>query len=340
MAKLLGEPPIYREFRDWVLVCDNVRTCVARSASAQDDGGDGSLSLSRDAGPSGAVRLTRSAAAGGRLELDGRALGRYPWTITRPKRGDPQAVLEGGSALDFVRAIREGRELSYNAGGSVVSLDGLKAALSEMDEAQGRSGTGTALAKVGSKPASSVPAAASLPVVRAVPAKAALARPRAFADAVRTARQDELNRHDCDLDTAKDDQAFAPDAGHVVVFLACNLGAYNLQGVLFIAPRAAPDQARLLILPLEPGRKPADISAQNAAVYSWNRQAADTGWKAKSATFWTREKARGRGDCGSRSAWTFDGKDFQLSRYDKLDQCSGGPDGDWPTLYRTRVVVK
>jgi hypothetical protein len=339
-AKLLGAPPLYREFGDWVLVCDNVRTCIARYANARDNSNDGYLSVSRDAGPAGAIRVTLSEAAGGRLELDGRRTGRYGWTMVRGKGGSKRAVLESSAALKFVRQIKDGQELSYNAGGSLVSLSGLRAALSAMDEAQGRSGSETALVDIGVKPASAAPAAQPLPVVRAAPSRAVLAKPRAIAQAVRAAKQDELTRRDCDLDEADHDQAFAPDAGHVVVFLACDVGAYNLEGVLFIAPAGAPEKARLLVLPLEPGKAPADIPAKNVAVYDWNGNAPDMGWDAGTATFRTRVKARGRGDCGARSAWTFDGKDFQLSRYDKLESCGGGPDGDWPTLYRTHVVVK
>lgn len=176
-------------------------------------------------------------------------------------------------------------------------------------------------------------------MVHAAPNKAGLPNPKRFTEAVRAAKQDELQKRGCDLDLAADDQAFAPDTGQVIVFLACNIGAYNLQGVMFIAPRTAPNQARLLILPAEPG-KPSGERSRDAGVYFWNRYAPDTGWKPETATFLTRSKGRGRGDCGERNAWTFDGKAFQLTHYAKLDRCGGGPDGDWPTVYRARVVAK
>lgn len=330
--------PIYREFHDWVLVCDNVRTCVARYAKAVDDGNDGYLNLKRDAGPAGAMSVTISAPAGGRLELDGRSMSRYPWAPVAREGGWRGAVLKGLDALKLVHAVRDGRELSYNAGGSVVSLDGFKAALSAMDEAQGRVGSQTALALTGPAPASVVPSRPALPVVRAAPNTARPAIPTRFTEAVRRAKQDELGKRDCDVDLAADDRAFAPDAEHIVVFLACNAGAYNLQGLMFIAPRTAPDQARRLILPVEPGQPSAD-GARDAGIYVWN-DAPDTGWQPKTATFITRSKARGRGDCGWRSAWTFDGHAFQPTQHARLDRCAGGPDGDWPTLYRSRVVAK
>jgi hypothetical protein len=339
-AAAFGAAPIYREFGDWVLVCDNVRTCVARYANEQADGNDGYLNLSRDAGPAGAVSVTVSYPVGGRLDLDGRSLDRYPWASVRRRKESPQAIIKGAAALNFVHAVRDGRKLAYNSDGSVVSLDGFKAALSAMDEAQGRAGSQTALVEIGDKPASSVPPAPPLPVVHAAPNKADLANPKRFTEAVRSAWQDELKKRDCDLDLAADDHVFAPDAGHVVVFLACNVGAYNTQGLMFIAPRTALDQARLLVLPAEPGKPSAGVSAQDAGVYFWNSYAPDTGWKPKTATFLTRSKIRGRGDCGERSGWTFDGKAFQPTHYAKLDSCGGGPEGDWPTLFRARVVVK
>src|SRR4051812_15139168 len=95
VARLLGAPPIYREFRDWVLVCDNVRTCVARYPGG---GNDGYLSFSRDPGPSGSARVTLSSAAGGRLERDGRLMARYPWSPVTRKGTGRQDVLEGDAA--------------------------------------------------------------------------------------------------------------------------------------------------------------------------------------------------------------------------------------------------
>jgi hypothetical protein len=314
-AKPVGAPPIYRDFHDWVLVCDNVRTCIARYVNPPGDGSDGYLSFSRDAGPAGAARVTLSEAAGGRVDLDGRSVGRYPWTPVARKGTGRQVVLEDDAALKFVRAIQGGRQISYNAGGSIVSLDGFAAAVAAMDEAQRQP-------------------AMDIPVVYARPAKVGLRNPKALSEAVRKAREAVLSDHDCDLDLARYDQAFALNGGEAVVVLGCDVGAYNKQFVAFLTPVNAPDQAKVLRLPIEPGVEPATVTGKSAGVY------VGVSWDPGTATFSTRAKYRGQGDCGSRSAWTFDGREFQFTRYDKLEGCGGGPDGDWPTLYRAKVVVK
>jgi Protein of unknown function (DUF1176) len=314
MAKPAGAAPIYSEFGAWVLACDNVRTCTARYANPGDDGNDGYLSFSQDAGPSGAVRVMISQAEGGKLDLDGRPLGRFAWRIVgRTDRGR-QAMLEGAAALKFIRTIRDGRELSYNAGGSVVALDGFKAALSALNEAQGHG---------------DVPV---LPLVYAHPAHAQHFNSKALSGAVRRAREKALP-NDCDLDLARDDQAFVLNGREALVALACDIAPYNQTYIVFLTPMNAPDKAKPLRLPLEPGADPKDAARPEGRYLG-------VSWDARTATFHTRAKDRGRGDCGERSAWTFDGAAFQLTRYDKLGLCGGGPDGDWPTLYRAKVVVK
>lgn len=315
-ANFLGSTPIYRELGDWVLACDNVRTCTVRYANPSGDGNDGYLSFSRAGGRSGAASVTLSQAAGGRLELDGRPLGRFPWMAVRRKSREQQVILEDAAALKFIRTIRDGRELSYNSGGSTVALDGFKAALAAMDEVQAGRRVPTAN-----------------PLVYARPTKAQLSNPKALSGAVRRAKEKALASPDCDLDLAQDDRAFALDDHEALVALACNIGAYNTSYVVFLTPKDAPQKAKLLQLPLPPTSDP-KAAREAAGVY------VSVSWDARTATFQTRAKDRGRGDCGERTGWTFDGKDFQLTRYDKLAVCGGGPEGDWPTLYRARVVVR
>jgi hypothetical protein len=352
VARLLGAPPIYREFREWILICDNTKACVARYAFTEERFAiPGYFSLDRQAGPQGRLRLTlmardqSKAPDPGRLLLDGRPVGAFPWKIIEKKGRNGEAVLEGEPARKFVQTIKEGQVLALagKADEPVVPLDGMKAALLAMDEAQGRLDTETALVGVGPKPSSAVSAAPPLPVVYAKPAKDVLSNPRAFAAAVHRANERLLEQHQCDLDRASEDRAFALDANQALVFLGCEAGTYNTSNIALLAPRNAPKKAKLLLLPLQPGESPADVSVVSAGSYFWNHYNPDktwNGWDAQSATFSQRENGRGLGDCGSHSGWTFDGEAFQLTRYDKLSRCSGGPEDDWPTLYRTRVVVK
>ena len=342
-AKFLGAPPISREFREWVLVCDNTRICVARYAFTKDSFAvPGLLSLIRQPGPEGRLRLTlmardeEKAPSPGDLMLDGRLLGAFPWKFVEQKGQNGKAILEGEPARQFVQAIKDAQVLSLagKAAEPIVPLDGMKAALLAMDEAQGRVDTKTALVRVGSRPVSDAPAAPSIPVVYARPARVPLQNPAAFAASVHAAMKDVLDTHECDLDLKRYDRAFALNDTTAFVVLGCSIGAYNKSVLGFLAPRNAPKRARLLLLPAEPGLKRGNVTVAQTGLLDWGD------WDPKTATLLETAKGRGLADCGSRSSWTFDGKAFQLTRYDNLDRCSGGPEGDWPTLYRTRVVVK
>ncbi len=49
------------------------------------------------------------------------------------------------------------------------------------------------------------------------------------------------------------------------------------------------------------------------------------------------DMARGLGDCGSYSAWAWDGADFRLVKYAAMEQCTGVELDDWPVLYRAKL---
>jgi hypothetical protein len=87
-------------------------------------------------------------------------------------------------------------------------------------------------------------------------------------------------------------------------------------------------------MPLEPTADPKNTTDENLGEYVSGE------WDAKTATFSESSKGRGLADCGTSSGWTFDGAAFQLSSYSAQIRCGGGPPGDWPTLYRTRVVPR
>ena len=42
-------------------------------------------------------------------------------------------------------------------------------------------------------------------------------------------------------------------------------------------------------------------------------------------------------DCGQSAEWVFDGVQFRVDSFNRLDRCGGGPPGDWPTLYRATI---
>ena len=51
-------------------------------------------------------------------------------------------------------------------------------------------------------------------------------------------------------------------------------------------------------------------------------------------------KGRGLGDCGSSSAWAWDGRIFRLAHYAALDQCRGAFLGAWPRRWTTANMTE
>ncbi|MDR3512487.1 MAG: DUF1176 domain-containing protein [Caulobacteraceae bacterium] len=339
LAEVRGAAPVYREIKDWVLACDNTRVCFARYDPAADGAGGGYLSIAREPGPAGGLTLSLEVVDGdgapspASLRLDGRPIGALPWTL------DPAAqtaTLQGPAAAGLVRALKDGSRLAYSParGAPFVSLAGMKAALLAMDEDQGRLDGETALIRTGPRPASAVPAGPPLPVVRASPTPDNLPDAAAFAAAVRRARADVLRQHECEPEAASNDEAHALGPGEALVMLGCINAAYQGSVVALRAPRNAPAKARVLVLPLPPTADPANITPDVVGEY------VGADWDEKTASFSESSKGRGLADCGSSSTWTFDGKAFQLTQYNALTRCGGGPPGDWPTIYRAWVAAK
>lgn len=334
-AEVLGATPVYLEIKDWVLACDNTRACVARFVSADDGAGDGYLAIERKAGPQGALVISIEDYEDGKrpdprsLRVDGRqVVAGLAWHLDTSEQ---VATLGGDAALKFLRSVVEGRKLTYSRGGmtSTVTLSGMKAVLLAMDEDQGRLDTVSALVRTGAKPANTVLPAVPLPVIHAAPQPPPLPDRARFAALARRAHATLLRQYDCDAEMAREDEAFALDTSTVLVLLGCNQAAYQESSLAFEAPRAAPEKGQLLVLPVPP-TEPAEQDDPGDYV--------SLGWDAKTSTLHESAKGRGLADCGSSTSWTFDGKRFVLSGFNVMGRCGGGPAGDWPAVYRTRVV--
>lgn len=337
-AALLPAEPVYREVRDFVVACDNLRSCVARWAPEDDGAGfDAYLEISRDGGPDGRLRLSVSEMEGGRpdgrsLRLDGKPIGRdLAWRFDQETAA---TVTEGEGALALSRRLSEGDRLTYATGRETrtVSLRGLKAALLAIDEAQGRLGTAGAFVRVGAAANATVPPPPSLPVLIARRPDPALTAPPGFAARVRRAQVKVLERNDCDDERKEADGAWPLNRDEVLVALGCMMHAYQSSMLLLRAPRDAPEKARLVAMPLAAGDLPAAAEDQGRFV--------EGEWDPETATFFETAKGRGLGDCRSSTSWVFDGVAFRLAEASRLHRCSGGPPGEWLSVYRSRVVVR
>jgi hypothetical protein len=331
--------PIYRELKDWVLACDNTRACFAKfvfdeMGKRPSDADPGYLSVTREAGSNGKLTVTlqgnEHTPDPTEFRLDGRPLRAFPW---RRDDGEETASLTGQDAAGFLKTIRDGALLTYWPAENApwVSLRGVTATLLAMDEAQGRVDGQTALVRTGPAPASAVPPPAPLPVVRATPARTPLPNAAAFAATVRRSQAATLAKHQCETEMAQADEAYALNDTDAIALIGCMQAAYQSSVLLFRAPRSDPAKARLVALPLQPTLSP-DTATDG--------EYTEGEWDAKAASFTESAKGRGLADCGVSSSWVFDGQDFHLSSFNRLSRCGGGPvAGDWPTLWRTRVVT-
>lgn len=331
--------PEIREFRDWRAVCDNGNACVAWTGSNE----GGWLRIGMEAGPDARPTVVASEGFEGadgpsmvKLKIDGRD---YPW------RGGPQdaANADAGEvrARNILAALAGARSVSLVLGDRTVELPaaGASAALLWIDERQGRLGTTTALLRKGDRPASAVPAAPALPVVRPAPpvAQTGFAAANPMADdppadlrvpatiegleAVKACRA-ENNEY---LDKAV--LAARLDASTVLWGIACGSGAYNATYVLYLAK---PDGS---------GVRPAELP-------TWRpKGAADEGdlwlvnpvYDPQAQTLTVFPRGRGLGDCGTIQTWTWTGRGgFALSEERTMVDCQGMGSDRWPTTWRTR----
>ncbi len=304
-----GAPKIHA---DWAAGCDNGRACQAVGLMPEDDIAGTTMVVRRgaEAGAVPDVRITIHTGTAASLAIDGRALA----VAVTPS--ESRVTLTPRDARTLLRAALTGQQLTVHdrTGKPVgtVSLNGLTAALIHIDDAQRRIGTVTALARPGKAPASRVPPAPALPVIRrpaasALPARALMpgnsARETA-ALACEPGQQSGLDAVTVRLDAATS-LALLP--------FPCENGAYNYFAyALLIAEDGRVRPARF---DAPPGL---DASTENVVV--------NGEWDAAERLLVTRARGRGLGDCGTISAFAWDGGSFRLARREEMPVCRGSAD--------------
>lgn len=324
---LATNAPIQKEFRAWLVTCDNLRRCVADGTDAEN--ASLAVRLSRDAGSGGSASLTISGMAGDsrvdQLRLDGKALplSAKDWYSDGT---DEDMSFETGSSQEIqalITKMRNGNRLAL--GEASVSLDGLSAALLLIDDVQGRVDTGTAWIRAGAKSSSGVPAAPIPPGVVARPFRGAALRDteRKAVLAAAIAKSNASN-DDCDVEVADQPNAQIERLSErdALVLLECYRGAYQSSYFAYRVPIAQPAQARKLVLPSIPGSEPMDMLT-------------GAEFDARTGTLSHVAKLRGIGDCGESAQWLFDGQDFVLTTLARQPRCSGLWQ-EFPVLWRNR----
>ncbi|MEO7128482.1 MAG: DUF1176 domain-containing protein, partial [Rhodoferax sp.] len=286
--------PVYREFRDWIVGCDNQRTCLAKSA-VQDESEADTLKFRRAAGADGT--LTASIASDDAIgtssfRLDGKPLVPGLHWISDADIGGYRLGNEGALALARSLAAGSVLQTARDKNQPPVSLRGLSAALLFIDDVQGRVGNESALMRPGVGAASAVPVAPALPVLRAAPRPPPLADAQVFARAVRASHGALLKQHcDPDLNDFSADSAEPLTGADALVLLTCWSGAYQSSLLVLRAPRHAPAKAELAVLPLPPGAPKPDPDDDPAVL-------AEADYSPKDGTLSTSAKGRGMADCG------------------------------------------
>lgn len=320
-STLVADIPQPATFRDWTVSCDNMRYCEAQAAQIDSSAGDEwVVRIARNGTPSSSPTVSLFPAfdvpaSATRIRFDGRV---SDFAI------DTIGNLVGDPAL-FLKAMAKARQADIvDADQKVVgslAVDGAAAALRWIDDRQKRVGTVSALIARGPKPASAMPALPDLPEIK-TPARSTAAPTK-----LASAQIDRIkSQADC-FDAYHEDEFFRLDDTHTLGLIACGTGAYQGFSVAVLIDehgawsRAPIEQAR----PLWEGANAWDAASITTASYG-------------EENFLLSSFAKGRGltDCGMSASWVWDGEVFRLASYSALDECRGGPPGEWLPQWQTK----
>jgi hypothetical protein len=326
---LSATAPVQKEFRDWVVTCDNLRSCIAEGANK--DNATLIVRFGREAGPRGTVSMTiygsPNSSDAMQLQLDGKPLRvtKEDWYSDGTDDDQSFETDNQGEIHTLIDALRNGHALT--SGEAKTSLDGLSAALLLIDDVQGRIDTDSAWIRRGDKLPDAVPAAPTAPVVVAHPyhGPALTKTESAAVTAAALAQSKQDSNADCDLDASEDTpntEADRLDEHDALVMVECYRGAYQSGYRMFRVPIAQPAKVRMIVLPSIPGQQAEDILT-------------DAEYDAAKGTLKHFAKGRGIGDCGESAQWTFDGRDFVLAAMASEPRCPGIL-LDFPVLWRSR----
>lgn len=311
----LGE---MQTFKDWVVGCDNTRSCKA-VALAPGDGAERPLlaSVARAADGQVTVRITGTEAADrtGTLTVDGKP-------ILRGGTSDGESIaFTGDPARRAAEALAQGRAATVAGSGpaSPLSLAGAAAALRWMDAQQALAGSPGAFVAKGQRPIDAAPLPA-VPVIRAV-AGFGPARPLPAAEAAALRKRAGCTIAEY-LDPAPEGTMADLGGGATLILVPCDSGAYNLMSAAFVRRGDTTDPAQF---DADTGMSP---DPQPIA------QPVNADWQDGELT--TFAKGRGLGDCGSMQRFAWDGRRFRLVEEKSMGECRGST--DYITLWRARVV--
>jgi Protein of unknown function (DUF1176) len=286
--------------KEWVLVCDNTRTCRAAGYSVDNADNPASILITRKAGnnspasvqirhdPSESVKLEQQAileVAQFRMRVNGLAKDLPP-----------------AQANALISRLIEGDGLSITQGKleSSISLDGIKAVLTKMDDYQGRVGTPSALVAKGFN-AKPVAMPMAMPVVQAV----ALVPDTPIDQKLRQVLVSAIGQHECNNNQSPFEFRRLSQLQILVSRPQCWIAPYNTGGRYWVVE-----------------------SKPRYRVTSIHDDLLNEFFEAESKLRGV-QKGRGIGDCLAFREFTWNGKQFVLTSSAWTGPCKGFPGGAW-----------
>ncbi|MGN6817615.1 MAG: DUF1176 domain-containing protein [Sphingomonas sp.] len=303
------QPGEIKTFKDWVVACDNIWSCVAETQMSDNEDAEGEDGRLEDYHQ---IDLTRTGRANAPIVIE---------VSVEPEKGAAVLMVDGTAVQSLGSATRmgvsgaltpatlarmaQGSRLEIRVAGKIAasgSLAGFSAAMRYCDAAQRRDGSPDAIIARGptvrsiQPPAAPRIAAARVPTIE-VPAL----------DEATTAKLEK--QFDCEsgLTGRGRAEAYALGGGRTLILVPCQDGPYNT----WSRPVIAVGKTYTLA--------PFDLAPENDVLV-------DGGFDAKTASLTSFERDRGGGACGRGQEWVWDGARFRLTDMDEMPDCTGSSD--------------
>lgn len=337
----------FKDFRDWLAACDNLRNCSAFAVNSEADDAAAYLRIDRGGAADAPVTVTLSVelrdARGYTIAFDDHALPGLPTGTLVGTEGEASdyrrvEIAKGQTADALIESIRKAKAIvitrlpaqgkKLDTPVSRISLSGAVASLLWIDDQQKRLDTVTALVKRGPKPASAIPPQPKAPViVAAQPSKTKA--PEKHSPAL-LARGRKLCEDD---DKASQLEEVNPLGNAQFLYqFSCpgSSGAYNFMNVFLIGPAGNAQALRPAAFRRPPGTDDGGNDGPAAGLMN-------PSFDSETMTLSSFNKGRGYGDCGVEEQWVWDGKSFRLALERTMTECRRIPIDDWPVTFRAEV---
>ena len=323
-------------FGDWKVGCDNVRACTAVGLPPRDGEAVSYLVVRREGDAHARPHLTLKMgsdiplhpALSLSIEVDpapraGPGLASWPGVIQGD--GDFARVdIDGEDAVHLLRTLVAGKTLRVLMTGDgrtpevgTVSLSGLGAALSHLDDIQHRTGTATALVEPGVTDSGGIPPVPPVPVLVARRMKPVSPVPETLPAGVAPPDPD-----DCAGRLPPTPLVISLSPGLTLWGICYVRGSYNEQSTFWLVGEGGAHPAAFGL--------PDGLSWTDGPAILENPILSEDG-----LALLSNPRGRSPGDCGAVITWVWTGTDFSLASLAQMDECRGVRPEDWPITYTT-----